>query len=505
MYSSASDTAASAISPGGRREGLGSPSGRADSATACATEGSPVRLRASFRDPKGFVFEQGGRLYRHIAPSYGEDLKLLKSSGLLEELWDAGLLVRHEELPPSLSPERGAICVLSPERIPFISYPSEWCFSQLRDAALLTLDIALRAENRGMTLRDASAFNVQFLRGKPIFIDTLSFERAEPGAPWAAYRQFCQHFLAPLALMAKCDVRYSGLYRQFIDGIPLDLASRALPIRSYLSLGLLMHVHLHARSQRRYESDVAVARSAGATKVSKTGLLGILDSLRSTVLSLQWRPGGTEWGDYYEHTNYSPSAMSAKEQLVQRFVSQRAPKVVWDLGGNAGRFSRVAAATGAYVVSADIDPTAVEKNYRAVRRGAETLLLPLLLDLTNPTPSFGWHHAERSALLERGPADLVMALALIHHLAISNNVPLTIIAEFFRAAGRDLVIEFVPKSDSQVKRLLASRPDIFPDYTREGFEEAFRQYFSIVAVEPVEGSERLLYLMTALPQDGALS
>jgi ribosomal protein L11 methylase PrmA len=229
--------------------------------------------------------------------------------------------------------------------------------------------------------------------------------------------------------------------------------------------------------------------------VSRLALRGLIDNLQSAVKALRWRPAGTEWGDYYDDTNYAGQALESKPRIIQSYIEKSGAKSVWDIGANTGVFSRLASSRDIPTVAFDIDPAAVEKNWLEVRRRGDQNILPLIMDLTNPSPSLGWDHGERASLLERGPADLVLALALIHHLAISNNVPLDRIARFFARAGRQLVIEFVPKSDSQVKRLLATREDIFPHYHAEGFATAFSRYFEIVDSRPVADSERTLYFM----------
>jgi ribosomal protein L11 methylase PrmA len=376
--------------------------------------------------------------------------------------------------------------------VPIISYPYEWCFSQLKDAALATLAIQLRALEQGMALKDASAYNIQFVGGRPVMIDTLSFEQYREGEPWVAYRQFCQHFLAPLALMSRTDVRLGQLSRVYIDGVPLDLAARLLPGGTRWSFGLATHIHMHARTQRRYADRRGTAKRRPVTKLALTG---IVKSLEGTVRGLKWRPSGTEWAEYYDATNYSSGAFRNKQGLVERFLDRVRPRTAWDLGANTGEFSRLAAQRGIPTVAFDIDPAAVEKNYLDCRERGEENVLPLVLDLTNPSPGIGWENEERMDLRSRGPADLVMALALVHHLAISNNLPLPKVARFFSRVGAKLIVEFVPKSDSQVRRLLSTREDIFPGYTREEFERCFGERFEILDSAPVEGSERTLYLM----------
>ncbi|MDX2473497.1 MAG: class I SAM-dependent methyltransferase [Candidatus Krumholzibacteria bacterium] len=455
-------------------------------------------LPASFRDPSGFLFRHEGRLLRQVNASYAADLALLHESALYEALVAKDLLIPHTEAPLELAPAPGAVKVLAPELVPFISYPYEWSFTQLKDAALATLRIQRLALQHGLSLKDASAYNIQFHKGRPVMIDSLSFTAYRADEPWVAYRQFCQHFLAPLALMAHRDVRMGELLRTNIDGVPLDLAARLLPWRTRLNPGLMMHIHLHARSQQKHADSHDEANSAKAktTKVSRKSLDGILDSLRGAVRKLRWQPGGTEWGDYYEDTNYTDSSLQQKRDLVGSFLDLTDSKLVWDVGANNGYFSRVASERGILTIASDIDPTAVEKNWLACRRGAEPNLLPLVMDLTNPSPGLGWAHSERDSFLSRGPADTVIALALIHHLCISNNVPLPRLAEFFAAAGRHLILEFVPKNDSQVKRLLASREDVFPEYHLEGVEAAFAPLFEMTKKARIAGSERTLFLFT---------
>jgi len=354
-----------------------------------------------------------------------------------------------------------------------------------------------RALERGFTLRDASAYNVQFSGGRPILIDTLSLEPREEGAPWLAYRQFCEHFLVPLLLMSRVDIGCGSLLRAHLDGIPLELGSRLLPRRSWLRPGTLIHVHLHAAAQRRY-ADTSPAVRVKSRPIGKSAAIGLVHSLRGATTRLGWEPSGTEWADYTRQHNYSDSAVASKRELVARLLRGSLPRVVWDLGANTGEYSRVAREAAEAVIAFDIDPAAVERHYRAVRESGEQGILPLLADLANPSPALGWAHRERRSLEQRGPADALLALALVHHLAIGRNVPLERIAEYFSRLGRALVIEFVPKSDSQVQRLLRSREDVFADYHREGFEAAFARHFRIEAAEPVAGSERTMYAMTAL-------
>lgn len=453
-----------------------------------------MRVPGSFRDPSGHVFVKDGVVYRVINPSYRQDFERLLDSGLYRALTGAGLMIPHEEVLPKGMAGGGAYKTIKPEPVRFISYPYEWCFSQLRDAALVTLRIQKKALEHDLSLKDCSAYNIQYHEGRPVLIDTLSFERYREGQPWSAYRQFCQHFLAPLAVIARTDQRLNQLLRIHIDGLPLDLASVLLPLRSRFCFGTLLHLHLHARSQARY-ADRSV--KASSKPMRRVALQGLVESLESTVAGIRWTPPRSTWGDYYEHTNYSPGAFAHKSEAVGGFLDSFAPAMVWDLGANDGTFSRLASANGAFTVSFDLDQVAVEKNYHRVREAGERLLLPLLLDLSNPSPALGWAHTERLSLAERGPADVALALGLVHHLAIGNNLPLAAVAAFLRRIANALIVEFIPKTDSQTRRLLRNREDIFAEYTQQGFESAFGSHFRIESTVRLRDSERTLYAMRA--------
>lgn len=446
--------------------------------------------QASFRDPAGFMYkDERGILLRQVNEVGAADYDLFVSSGLYDTLAAKRMLVRHKVMPGVQA--KGVHTTLRPDVVPFISYPFEWSFSQLKDAALLTLNIQKQALKHGMSLKDASAYNVQFVDGRPLFIDTLSFETYKPGTAWAAYRQFCQHFLAPLALMAYTDINLSQLLRVHLDGIPLELTAKLLPRRARLKLSLVIHLVLHARAQRTKAAD----HKRPTAVVSRSSLDAIIDSLERTIRKLQPRSDSSEWGDYYKNnTNYSAKAADAKAKVIVDMVKPLKAKSVLDLGGNNGEYSRPLNKLGLTAVCTDIDPNAVEANYRHVRLHKETQMLPLLVDLTNPGGNLGWQNNERQPIHERLQTTVVMALAIVHHLAISNNLPLGNIAEYFAKFGPYLIIEFVPKADSQVQKLLSTRPDIFPDYNEEGLKQAFSHYYKLQKEVKIKGTKRTLYL-----------
>ncbi|NQT89845.1 MAG: SAM-dependent methyltransferase [Candidatus Omnitrophica bacterium] len=450
------------------------------------------KVAGSFRDPSGFLFYKDGELYRQVNACYKEQNVHFMRSGLYSYLVDRGMLISHKECDIGMRQSEEAYTVIKPELLPFISYPYEWCFSQLKTAALLTIKIQKAALEFGMSLKDCSAYNIQFRNGKAILIDTLSFEIYQKGKPWVAYRQFCQHFLAPLALMQHRDIRLSQLLRVHIDGIPLDLASALLPFYTWFLPSLLFHIHIHAKSQQ-YFSTRSV--KVGSRSMSRLALLGLIDSLESTTKQLKWEPGRTEWANYYEDTNYSLSAFENKKRIVATFLEQAGSRCVWDIAANVGIFSQIAADKGMSVLSFDIDPACVERHYRNCLERDEIRILPLLLDVANPSPGIGWQNCERMSLFERRQADTALALALVHHLSISHNLPFENIAYFFSRICHFLIIEFVPKEDSQAQRLLRNRDDIFSDYTQLAFERDFQKFFMIEEFRNVEDSQRVIYLM----------
>ncbi|APW59740.1 SAM-dependent methyltransferase [Paludisphaera borealis] len=445
----------------------------------------------SFRDPAGFMFEDDGTLFRQVNRTYRGHYDHLIASGLYEDLTREDFLVPHEEVDSTGPVPELVYKVIAPRPVEFISYPYEWCFSQLRDAALLTLAVQRQALAHGMSLKDASVYNVQFHRGRPIFIDTLSFETYREGEPWVAYRQFCQHFLAPLALMSLVDRRLNQLCRTNLDGIPLELAARLLPNRSRLRPGLAIHLHLHASMTRSVARN---PRAPSGRRFSRHALLGLIDHLETTINRLRDRPAGRGWIEYYQDNTYTAESIETKASAVAAHLDRVKPGRVWDLGANTGRFSRIASERSISTISFDLDVDCVEANYQEVKRRADPFLLPLELDLLNPSPASGWLNQERPSLLDRGKPDLVLALALIHHLAFTGNLPLEGVARFFDRLAPWLVIEFVPPNDPQVARLRQSVDGLHHRYDQSHFESCFGRYFELVNSQPILDSGRVLYL-----------
>lgn len=450
------------------------------------------QVGGSFRDPSGRVFEDDGHILRTINDCYRDHWNHCVNSGLLLEVVEKNWLPAFTEcIPPP-----GDWKCLDVKKIPFISYPYEWCFSQLKDAALLTLELQCAAIEKGMILKDASAYNVQFCGSKPIFIDLLSFEIWQEGAPWQAYRQFCMHFLAPLVLSTHVGLWCNNFSRLWIDGLSLPHTCALLPWHVRLRPGLALHLFAHAYMERRHADARKSASKARTVRLAKSSLHNLIISLQNTIKGAKLPKHKTQWGDYYDDTNYSKSAAAAKLAIVERISAEHNyGRLAVDFGANTGVYSKALAPHFAQVLAVDIDPLAVERHYRSLKKDGPDNILPLVIDLGNPSPSLGWACKERDSFQHRCNADFVMALALIHHLVIAAGIPLQQVAAFFASllpSGGDLLIEFVPKEDSQVQRLLAAREDIFADYTLEAFRKVFSCAFIEQALFALPDSSRTL-------------
>ena len=430
-----------------------------------------VRVASSFRDPAGYISSSKDKVLRHITSIGLSDYQLLMDSGLYKSLVGKGLLVPHKEI------ERGLI---EPEYIPYIIYPYEWCFSQLKESALAVLSIEGTALEHGMTLKDASAYNMQLGPTGPMLIDTLSFTKYTEGQPWIAYGQFCRHFLAPLVLASYCDIRLIQLLRNYIDGVPLDLAVKLLPLRSWFST--LVSLHLRLQTSVKGTSKLRF-------KVGRSALQNILGSLKRGISKLEVHTPLGGWSSY-SSCSYDKQSHTRKVSIVEDLLGSTKPSTVLDLGANTGEYSKEASLQATRVLAVDLDSYSMDLLYRE----RNPRILPIVMDITNPSPGLGWNNQERDSFKSRFEVDLVLALALVHHLAISNNTPFDMIVDLLYPLGPHLVVEFIPKGDSMVKKLLASRDDIFSDYTRENFESSFLGKYSILECREV-GNGRLVYLM----------
>lgn len=444
---------------------------------------------ASYRDTEGFVFQQEGRIYRYIQPAYDVHFSKLMDSGLYNELVKNSKLVAHQEITEIEKFGFSNGKVILPEQIQFISYPYEWSFDMWKDAALLTLHIANAAINKGMILKDATPFNIQFFKGKPVFIDTLSFENYTEGKSWVAYRQFSECFLAPLLLMHYCHPDTSKFFAVYPNGIPMDVLVSLLPKRSKWNMNTLLHVHLQAKLTGKKKQ-----KSATETSFSKQKLEILIKGLEHYVGKLSPKKVKTTWDDYYTGTILGDEYLYTKTELVKLFSGQCEYKTVIDLGANDGHFSLLFD-NAEQVIATDADPNCINELYLKIKKEGKANIQPLVNNLTSPSPALGWNNTERESMTGRLKADLVLALALVHHLAVANNVPLPLIADWLKPMAENLIIEFVPKSDEKVKLLLQNRRDIFDNYSLADFKTVFAKHFTIIAEEKVGNTDRVLFLM----------
>lgn len=405
-------------------------------------------------------------------------------------------MVSHQEQTVNLTGDKEWYKTLVPEKIPFISYPWEWSFHMLKDAALLTLELQETSLKYGLSLKDATPFNIQFHQGRPLLIDTLSFEFYDEKKPWVAYRQFCEQFLAPLAIMHYRKNPMQPLSLAYPEGIPLTIAASLLPFRSKFSLHCYLHIHLNARVAIRSggKKDKGIA-------FSKKKMLDLLRSLRLWTESLDLKETNTNWSAYYEEASKRDNYLPDKKKIISEWIERIAPEVrhASDLGANDGEFSRIFASKGIDCLAADLDPNCIDRLYRNIKKENLTSIHPLIQDLSNPTPAIGFNNEERDAFIPRAKRDAVLALALIHHLAIGKNIPMENIALLFsKLSNKYLIMEFVPEEDEKSAFMIQQKSNEITGYNQGSFEASFSKYFSTIATESVQDSKRRLYLFSRI-------
>lgn len=463
---------------------------------------SAVLEPGSFRDRSARVFYHEGAVFRGLTADALNEWEALAATEFYRRFTACGAIVPTQQVDPSTvpppAPERQWAAVLKHQVVPFISYPYEWSFGMLKDAALLQLDLLLGALEEGMTIKDASAFNVQWMGAAPVFVDVASFYRNRPGEPWAGYRQFCQMFLYPLLLQAYRDVPFHPWLRGSLEGIDAELCRRLLGARDYWRAGVLTHVYLQAKAQAAYGStrrDVrADLRAAGFdSRLIKANAA----RLRALIAGLTWKPDRSVWSEYTARGHYEGPDAAQKRDFVRAIATARDWSLVWDLGCNVGVFSRVLAERARYVVALDTDHVAVDRFYQALKAEGIRTILPLVGDVTDPSPDLGWRNLERKRLTARGRPDLVVCLALVHHLVIGANIPLAELLEWLGDLGADVVIEFVTRDDPMVGTLLRNKEDQYRDYDLQLFERELASRFTIARRQPLGSGTRIMYYARA--------
>jgi SAM-dependent methyltransferase len=455
----------------------------------------------SFRDPESRVFYARDEVYRALSREGLDDFRALADTGLFERFSADGRLVGTElleqtagaPLPGLLTKDTAA--VLRHELIPFVSYPYEWTFSMLKDAALLQLELLLAALDEELVLKDSSPYNVQWRGAVPVFVDIGSFERLRQGEPWVGYRQFCMLYLYPLLLQATRDVPFHPWLRGSIDGITPAQMRGLMSFRDRFRRGLFTNVFLHARLEQRYGDRARqVKQEVQRAGFKKELIVANVRRMQKLVRRLDWSPPQGVWVAYGERNSYTDEDAARKDEFVREVATSKQWKLVWDIGCNNGRYSRIAAEGARYVVAVDADQGPVELLYRTLRDEGEERILPLTMNLADPSPGLGWRGLERRPLGGRGQPDLVLALALIHHVAISANVPVKEFVDWLAGLGCSLVIEFPTREDPMVQKLLApKREGLHPDYERGFFERCLAEAFEIERSEQLRSGTRVLY------------
>lgn len=445
-----------------------------------------TRELSSYRDPDGYVTYVGDEVRRYVLNDNSPVL-LPAYKKFFDRAVREGLLVPFEQLDQSPR-QQGSVLKLN--KLPLVSYPYEWGFEQLKEAALVTLDIGLLALEHGLSLKDATAFNIQQYKGKMVFIDHTSFEETDGLLPWRSYSQFCRHFIAPLLVTSKTGRNANKQFLISLDGMDLGQAGEMLPLLARFSPSAFVHIYLHNMmingfKDTRSESKIKAARS-GSQKA-------YLEHLRGFVKSIPAPKYDTEWHDYYNNTNYNDASFHEKEKIIDEIMGEKRRSCVWDLGGNNGHFSRIMAEQSDMVVSMDIDYAAVDLNWLKNKQTGCENVYPLVMDLTNPSPALGFGNAERKTIDERSRPEIMFALAIVHHLSVTYNVPFAMIAQRLQQNGAELAIEYVDREDSQFKKLLRSKGDDYPHYTRENFEKSFYQWFDVIKKYDIPNAHRTLY------------
>lgn len=459
-----------------------------------------IRESGSFRDPDGYVFWHGERLFRALYQSGAEAYRKFRRSQVAKWAEEHHLLTRSWELLPDewkgfdfLPPDIAG--VVEQERVPFISYPYEWTFDMLKDAAVVQLELGCAMARDRLTVKDATAYNLQFLHGKPIFIDVLSFQPYREGTPWVGYAQFCRNFYYPLLLQAHCGIDFQPLLRSYLDGIPVMTVRRMFGVRAWKRWATLKHVVGQAWLQQSFESKMPTLKDDFPTaQFSLDHNIRLMQGLMKDLGKLSLRRTSSHWSSYGEKNSYSVQVRRLKRAFVSEQLKKISPSCVWDIGCNTGEYSLLAAEYAPRVVALDSDAASVNALYLHCQSQNITRVLPLVADLIDPSPALGWGLEERKSILERGRIDCVMALALVHHLCLMRNIPLGHLFAFLGRLGmRHLLIEFVPKTDPMAKRLLNNRDDVYPWYTQPNFEREAARHFVIEERLELEKGGRVMY------------
>lgn len=450
---------------------------------------------ASYRDRSARVFCRNGLIFRTINDAALHDWNWVSARPFFQTAMTAQQIIGTKLISANECSVTSSdfVATLQHERLPLITWPYEWCFSMLRDAALLQLELMERSLEEDCILKDASAYNFQFRGTQPVLIDTPSIVRLKPGIPWEGYRQFCQMFLYPLMLQAWKGIHFQPWLRGSLEGILPDQFSRMLSWYDLMRRGAMTHVWLHARLQSVAETPVSTAASLQAHGFKKQMIQNNIAGLSGVVRRLHWNAARSVWSDYDNVAGPVSRDGHLKEQFVEEVCGSGHWKTVWDLGCNQGRYARIAAKNSDVVIAMDSDHLTIDRLYQQLREEKNRIIVPMVADLSDPSPGLGWRGRERSPLEHRSRPDLILCLALIHHLVIGRNLLLSDVMQWLASLKATVVLEFVDRSDEQVQRLLRNRLDVFSDYNKETFLGLVVKHFVVQQQVGLPSGTRTLY------------
>lgn len=466
---------------------------------------SPAYDTGSFRDRTSRVLHQDSRIIRVLDQQAQSEWDLLREQSFFLDGMKQGKIVQTAEITPVFSninsiTDHPWVASLEHQAIPFISYPYEWSFGMLKKAALLQLDLIRQSLAVDMILKDSTPYNIQWTGATPVFIDIASFVKLPAGTPWVGYRQFCELFMFPLMLQSYKGVPFQPWLRGSLEGIKAMELSGLLSFRDLFRKGVLLHVVMQAKLQARHQStNQNMQKTMKQAGFRKELIEHNVSALMRLVTSLYWDIKRSTWSNYVQEHNYSDHDLQGKKDFVEMVVSRSKYGLVWDIGCNTGVFSLIVARHVGYVIAMDSDPLAIDRLFEVLERENNTRILPLIANIADPSPAIGWRNRERKLLHQRGRPDLILALALIHHLVIAANIPMSECIDWLAEQSDELLIEFVDRGDTMVDKLLCNKQDIYSDYNRDSFENALSKHYNIIEKKTLSSGLRTLYLAQKKP------
>ncbi len=452
-----------------------------------------IKENGSFRDPAGQIYYENGRVFRRLTSIGVQRYLDLSDNDIISKSISKGFLINTYEIKNENETNNNQL-ILEHEKIPYISYPYEWSFSQLKDAAIFHLDFHLFLLENNATLIDSSAYNIQFIGTKLKFIDVLSIKKYSEGEHWVGHKQFCENFLNPLILKSKKGIKFNNWFKGNLEGIETGELNNLLTIFDKFSYNIFAHIHLLNKLEEKYKSQKTLKPIVkNKKKISKKNLIAMLSQLRKFILGIQDHKSISTWDGYSLNNSYSTEEENNKKDCVAKFCRRNNFDLIADIGCNDGEYSILSLSNGCKkVIGFDFDINTINKAYENAK-DKNLNFLPLYFDASNPSSNIGWYQKERKGFIERGNFNAIIALAFEHHLAIAKNVPLNDVIGWLVSLAPTGLIEFVPKNDETIQKMLELKGDIFPDYNQENFEKYLLTNSKIISKTIVSNSKRTIY------------